>query len=152
MQKLKVMILMMLSISLLYGCSSNSSNEQPKDLTKMMELVYADLDMPNMQQTVVTKENAVYFLGIDNLDYEEALASEPMISSIAHSVVLINMKNGTDIEKAKADIKANIDGRKWICVEVAKEDIIVENKGNIIILIMDNEVSDRLLENFNNIS
>ena len=33
-------------------------------------------------------------------------------------------------------IKENVNPRKWICVGVEKEDVIVKNKGNLIILIM----------------
>ena len=41
--------------------------------------------------------------------------------------------------------------RKWICVGVEKEDLVVENKGNLIILIMveDEATRNKLKESFN---
>ena len=40
--------------------------------------------------------------------YEEILASEPMMGSIAHSVVLVRIKDGANIEDAKTKIKENV--------------------------------------------
>lgn len=151
MKKWKLSLTVVCISLLLFGCSTKNTNtnEVSEKLPDVMNQVYKGLDVPSMQQTEVTKENATYFLGVDSLDFEEALASEPMISSIAHSVVLVKMKDGADIENAKQQIKDNIDPRKWICVEVEKDNVLVENKGNLIILIMDNEVSQDILKNFN---
>ena len=46
-------------------------------------------------------------------------------------------KEGSDIEKIKAEIKEKVNPRKWICVGVDKEDVIVINKGNVILLVID---------------
>ena len=76
-----------------------------------------------------------------------------MMSSIAYSVVLVRMKDGADIEAAKTKIKEKIDPRKWFCVEVPEEDIIVKNKGNLIILIMveDENTRNKIEEGFDNL-
>jgi len=76
----------------------------------------------------LTKENQAYMLGVDNFDFIEGIASEPMMSSQAHSVVLLTVKEDSDIEAIKEDIKANVDGYKWICVGVEPENIIVDSK------------------------
>ena len=65
------------------------------------------------------------------------MASEPMIGSSAHSIVLIRVNDGSDIAKIKEDIKTNVDPRKWICVGVDPENVVVDNIDNMIILIMD---------------
>lgn len=148
MNVIKKFVWMFALLCVLWGCSSTNTQEQSAPLPDVMNKIYEGMEMPSMQQTPVTSENAVYYLGVDNLEYEEALASEPMIGSIAHSVVLVKMEEGADIEKAKETIKNNVDPRKWICVGVEKENILVENKGNLIILIMDNEVPQELLKNF----
>ena len=77
-----------------------------------------------------------YYIGSDKLKVKEALASEPMMTSVAYSVVLVRMEKGADIEAAKTEIKENINPRKWMCVEVPEEDVIVKSKGDLIILIM----------------
>jgi hypothetical protein len=82
------------------------------------------------------KDNIPYYIGTKDIKYKEIYASEPMMSSIAYSVVLVRMEDGADIEKAKTEIKENVDPRKWMCVEVPEEDVIVKSKGDLIILIM----------------
>ena len=54
--------------------------------------------------TEVTEENIEYYLGTKDIEYKEALASESGVGSIAHSVVLVRMKDGSDIEDAKQKI------------------------------------------------
>ncbi len=64
----------------------------------------------------------------------EGLAYEPMISSMAWSVVLVRVPDGTDVESVAADMKANCDPRKWICVDA--EIVETYTNGNVAILIM----------------
>ncbi|MBU5455536.1 DUF4358 domain-containing protein [Caproiciproducens sp. MSJ-32] len=114
-----------------------------------MTKLYDDLDedLGELVTTELTKENLSYYLGINELDFEEGLASEPMLSTSAHSVVLVRVKDSVDIEKIKNDIKENVDPFKWVCVGVEKDKIVVENIGNLILLVMDNNYS----EDFKNI-
>ena len=76
-----------------------------------------------------------------------------MIGSIAYSVVLVRMEENADIEAAKKAIKENVNPRKWICAEVAEEDVIVKSKGDLIILIMvENEtLREKIEEGFDNL-
>lgn len=119
------------------------------ELKGIIEKIYSlsQVQLPKTAFTEVTSSNSKYYLGIENMQLSEALASEPLISSSAHSVVLLRVNNDSDIDKIKADIKSNVDPRKWICVGVAQEDVIVDNIDNLIILIMDRE-SDKLHEAF----
>jgi hypothetical protein len=88
-----------------------------------------------------------------DIEYEEIVYSEPQMSSIAYSVVLVRMKDGANIEEAKTKIKESVNPRKWMCVEVAKEDIIVKNKGDLIIVIMvsDEKLRETIEEGFDNL-
>ena len=76
-----------------------------------------------------------------------------MIGAIAYSVVLVRMEDGADIEAAKTAIKENVNPRKWVCVEVPEEDVIVKSKGDLIILIMvENEtLRTKIEEGFDNL-
>jgi len=107
----------------------------------------AELELPMIGYTELNKENMEYMLGVNNFDFIEGTVSEPMMGSFAHSVVLFTVEDGSDIETIKSDIKNNVDGRKWICVGVEPENIVVENVGNNIILIM-SESSEALSEAF----
>lgn len=158
--KLKRIIIGMLIIALAFGavaCNKvlNQGQEQGKkelseSLEDIMKTLYKGTEMESqmLQNTVLTDDNAMYFLGLEKLDGAEALASEMMITSVAHSVVLMRVKDGADIEAIKTQIKENVDPRKWICVGVEREEIIVDNIGNTILLVMDNKVSEKIHENF----
>ena len=121
-------------------------------LTDLMTKLYANIpedELPMLANTEVTAENVEYFLGTADVQYTEALASEPMMSSIAHSVVLVRVPEDANVEEVKEQIKNNVDPVKWICVSVDPQNVKVENRGDLVVLIMDNEKADKILENFN---
>lgn len=95
-----------------------------------------------------TGEDAGYIIGVEGLDIVEAYACEPMMSSVAHSVCLIKMAEGSDIEATKTAIRENVNPAKWICVSVDPENIRVESIGNLILLVMDNTHCDQIADNF----
>ena len=155
MKKIFLLLLIGGFIFTLTGCGSKNVEGT---LEEIMTKVYQDIDEENrpmmLTNTEVTAENVELYLGTADIEYEEALASEPGVSSIAHSVVLVRVKDNADIEKIKKDIKENVDPRKkWLCVDVAKEDVIVKNKGNLIILIMvqDQDNRNKLESGFDNL-
>lgn len=124
-------------------------------LEEIMTKVYADIpeeERPMMlMNTEVTEENVEYFLGTTEVEYEEALASESGVGSIAHSVVLVRVKDNADIEGIKTKIKESVNPRKWVCVGVEEDDVVVKNKGNLIILIMADNGRDKLETAFDNL-
>ena len=124
--------------------------KDPYSLGGIMDRIYEQIDeeLPNTMQMEINKENSEYFIGIPEMDFEEAIACEPMMGSIAHSICLIKVKDGTDIEKVKAEIKEKVNPRKWICVGVDREDVIVINKGNIILLVIDQIAPKKFEEAF----
>ncbi len=145
MKKMKKVILMIVLGAMVLGvtaCSGGKKSggaELEGTLTEIMEQIYsgANLEFPEMVIQEIDQDNAQYFLGVDNVKFDEAIGSEPMMSSQAHSVVLLRASEGEDIEAIKKKIKENVDGRKWICVEVEENNIITDNAGNLVILIMD---------------
>lgn len=136
----------------LTGCGKQEQVEGT--LEEIMNKVYSGFgedELPNMlTNTAVTEDNIEYYLGTKDVDYEEALASESAMGSIAHSVVLIRMKENADIEKAKQTIEESVVPNKWVCVEA--EEVVVKNKGNLIILIMSStDTAERIETNFDNL-
>lgn len=131
--------------------TGNSSELSTMKLETMMEGIYKGIgedELPSLVNTPVTAENLKNYTGLESLDFEEGLASEPMIGSIAHSVVLLRVSDGVDIEKTKSDIKQNVDPRKWICVGVEDKDVLVDSRDNVIVLIMVNGIASDLQKNF----
>ncbi len=90
------------------------------------------------------------FIGADadSIGVTEVISCEPMMSSRAHSVSVIRVKDGMDMEKVKSEIKENVDPRKWVCVSVNPGNVRVENIGNLVLLAMDNSIVDILCANF----
>ena len=153
MKKIILICLITISAVFLSGCGKTKNIEG--NLEDLMTKVYKDLPEDErpmaLTNTEITNDNIEYYLGTKDLDYEEALASESMVGSIPHSVVLIRMKDNADIEKAKKEIKDKVNPAKWICVSVDEENVTVKSKGNLIILIMTNEGSEQLNKGFDNL-
>lgn len=117
-------------------------------LEDLMTKIYEDIpedERPMMLMNVeVTAENVEYYLGTADIEYEEALASESGVGSIAHSVVLVRVKEDADIDKIKKNIKDNVNPRKWVCVEA--EEVIVDSRGDLVILIMSTSTNAKKLQ------
>ena len=154
MKKISLFITIISLLLILPGCSNQNVEGTLEDI---MTKVYADIaddEKPMMlMNTEVTDENIEYYLGTSDIEYEEALASESGVGSIAHSVVLVRTKDNADIESIKTKIKENIDPRKWICVGVEESDVIVKNKGNLIVLILveNSDTREKLESSFDNL-
>lgn len=96
----------------------------------------------------VTSDKIAYYLGKEDLQFDSATASEPLMTTSAYSLVLVRAKKDADIEQMKKDIKENVDPRKWICVGVDEKNVIVDNIGDVIILIMSNDEAKPLHDAF----
>ena len=154
MKKLLLFVVVLMASLLVSGCGNQNVEGTLEELmTKVYENVPEENRPMMLMNTEVNKENVEYYLGSTDIEYSEALASESGVGSIAHSVVLLRVKEGADVEKVKETIKENVDPRKWICVGVEKEDLIVKNKGDLVILIMveDEDTRATLEEGFDNL-
>ena len=153
MKKIGYVFMITMICSLFIGCGKNQSNIQ-EPLSDVMKKLYENIsedEMPLLETIEVTKENQEYYLGNVSFNYQEALASEPVMSSIAHSVVLIRLKDTKNIENIKKEIKEKVDPNKWICVGVEDKNVIVVSKGNLILLVMDDEYATQIRDNFLNL-
>ena len=143
-------LLVITSLVILSGCQKEENIEL--SMNEVVDKLYVGLEdnMPTVGSTEITKDNMKSYIGIDNLDIKEGVASEALIGSIAHSVVVLRVNDKVDVEKAKNDIKENANPRKWVCVEAEK--VIVKSKGDVIILIMsNNELAPKIESNFDNL-
>ena len=98
----------------------------------------------------ITSENVEGYLGTSDIEFESALASESMVGSIAHSIILVRAKENQDIEALKKQIEDSINPNKWVCVTA--ENVVVKNKGDLILVIMTNELAPKIEENFDKLS
>ena len=119
------------------------------DLTALMAKIYGSLEEhPDVWNADITKENSSYYVGIENIDFVEGLASYAMMRVVPHSVCLLLLEEGTDIEAVKKEILEKINPRKWICAGVDREKVIVDSVGNIVIAIIDDKQPEKIHEAF----
>lgn len=149
MKKILLLIIVSICCIAVSGCG-NKNIEGP--LEDIMTKVYASIkeeEKPMMLTNIeVTKENAEMYLGTSDIEFEEALASESAIGSIAHSVILIRVKDNANVELIEERLEDTVNPRKWICVEA--EEVEVESRGNLILVVMSNEITaDKIVDEFN---
>lgn len=148
MKSIKYFIIMGLLLIFVSGCGQNNIEG---DLDTIMSKLYEGIDSDNLsdlENIEVDSENQDYYIGDVSFKYDSALASEPVMSSVAHSVVLIRVKDTKDIEKYKGEIKEKVDPEKWVCVSVDKKNVYVESIGDLILLVMDDENGKSIKDNF----
>jgi len=149
---MKKLIAVFLVLSLfLTGCEKEKNIEGT--LPEIMEKLYANISEEELpmftENQEITKDTIENFIGTKEIEFESAIASESMVGSVAHSIVLLRVKENQNYEDIVSKIKESANPRKWICVEA--ENVIVKNKGNLIVLIMTNELASKIEENFNNL-
>lgn len=148
MKKILSFLLIFVFLFGMTGCGKKQDIIEGK-LEDIMSVVYGDIKdgLPAYLENIeINDENIEMYLGTKDLDYKEALANESMISSVAHSVVLVRMNHIEDVEKAKETIREKINPRKWVCVWA--ENVIVESRGDLILVVLNDEVGEDLLKNF----
>ncbi len=152
------LLIMILSLSFLLASCGNKAAEE-KSSNSIDNLSLAEImtkltdgieEMPIAENMEVDSEIFPYFTFVDYIEGSECLASEATMSSVAHSVVLLRLPEGSDVEKVRADMEAKADPVKWVCVGAEKVEVI--SKGNTILLVMSFEdITDKIVENFKNI-
>lgn len=173
---MKKLLLLLLALTLVFSfvaCQSNPANEDPNDknqdvetggsdnlegsLEDILDKIYETAEVSDqfkeymetgLQTTEITAERCEYYLGKEGIEFEEALASEPIMSPSAYELDLVRVKEGADIEQIKKDIKDNVKPMKWICVGVDPENVIVDSIGDLIILIMSDGEANALHDAF----
>lgn len=149
------------------GEDEDHTEEQPEgeedipvadaDLSDILSQMYEKV--PTVQEIALgdpmpidlTGEDFSYWLGVtDATGIKSAIYSEPMMSSVAYSVCLIEAEEGADIDQLKEDIFNKVNAVKWLCVTAEK--VLVTNSDNTILLVMTNaEVTDELYNAFSEV-
>lgn len=139
--KKKLLILITSIVLILTGCGVKHVDGELEDIMDRLYNGISEEELPMMlQNTELTEENIENYIGTKDIKWSEAIVSESMVGSIAHSVVLIRMNEDVsekDIEEAKEIIKENANPNKWICVTADKVEVI--SNGDLILLVMSDE-------------
>lgn len=119
-----------------------------QSLTELMDTILSGIEeLPMVGNTEVEENNFSYFLFIDAIKGAKALASDAMIRITPHSVVLLQVPEGTDVASVATEIEENANPAKWICAIAEK--VTVTYKNNLILLVMSSEeLTDSIVANF----
>lgn len=143
-------MVMLCMVVLLVGCGNNSSKTANIEgtLPEIMEKVNDGADIQAMlMDTEVNDANFQSYFFIEPIKDAEGLVSEAAINAIAHTVQLLRVPEGTDAEKVRTDIEANLNPRKWICVEAEKTAVVAH--GDLILVAMSTpDIVDKVVANF----
>lgn len=109
--------------------------QDSRSLNEIMASILTGMgETPMLGEIPLDSENFEFFSFAPYVDGAEGLVSEPMMGSFAHSVVLVRLPDGADVEGFANQVRSNADPRKWICVEA--EEVKVSTKGNLVLLVM----------------
>ena len=161
MKKIIALLMMLVMVLSFAACGAGAADSKTVSgtLPEIIDKIYAAADLDAETRDFVDSdiygpvtmemdaESMIYYFGVDIPDAEEAVFSEPMMNANPFSVCLVRVKDGTDVEALKKDIKANADPRKWVCVGVEDSDVRVESIGNVVLLVMANN-SEKYTEAF----
>ena len=134
--------------------SANSVEELSSIVDQIYQGVTVDLYNTQTLEIDLTDETSVKsYTGLENgEDIEYAVVSEPMISSQAHSLVLLKVKDGVNANEVAKKMSEGINPRKWICVSA--KNLYATNSGNIVFLVMteNTQATTSIYESFKNIA
>ncbi len=155
MKKFKKLILLSfacLMVLTLTACGNKNVEGSLDEIVNKLVTGVDDEMKSRLENREITAENINQFVGTSDIKFTEGLAQEHMTGSVAYSVVLLRVED-SDVETVKTKIKENIDPRKWICVGVEPENVIIKNKGNLVIAIVveNEEYRDSISKAFDNL-
>lgn len=100
-----------------------------EDVASFMDEMYATIPTDMVPMSLTTMEldlqdvdTVSYHTGLTDLSQIEGITiSEPMMSSVAYSVVYIRTKEGADTEQIRQTLMDNVNPAKWLCVTAEKQ-------------------------------
>lgn len=122
----------------------------PSGAAALIEKIYQgnEENMPVVMTNEINlseQESVKSYAGLDSIEgIEYIVVSEPIIGSIAHSLVLVRVQDGEDVEAVKNEMFENIDTRKWICAEASN--MYATDYDNTVIFVMSDDMLATMVE------
>ena len=120
--------------------SKNLSGTMEENINKIMEenpVEFMGGVIP-LDLTDASEDGLLAFESYTGLKAQELIKEgavyEPMMGSQAFSLVLVRVTDAAKAEEIARDMKANIDPRKWICVEA--DQVMLAGYGDVVMFIM----------------
>ena len=120
--------------------------EKLNELMGMMDQLVGGINDEMMVGTMEITADAYEYYALPALEGMYAVVSMPMISAIAHEVILVELPEGTDAEAFAAQMQSQLDPMKWVCVQ--PETTWVKAYGNYVVSVMsDAAMADAIAAN-----
>lgn len=146
---ISLMLVAVLVLGTFTGCANKSNNDGDKpaltaSLSEIADQVFEkDPSEIQVEQRKIDladdseegqwlKESALGMKDVSKI--KEAVLCEPMIGSIAFSMVLVRVNDPADAENVAKEMKENINPNKWVCVTA--NDIQAVGYGDVVMFIM----------------
>ncbi len=151
MKKIITLCTVIFSTFIISACGTPENRVLEDDLETILSQMYAyeglDEDTASFLQNLTTKEveddRKAFHLGSEDVNYTRAIASVPALGTAPFEVTLIRAGRNANIADEKQEIEENIDPIKWVSFGVDPKNIVVDNIGDVIIIIMsDNHVDE----------
>lgn len=124
--------------------------EKYMEMSGLMDQLVANINDELSVGTMEITSDMYEYYAIPAVEGAYAVVSMPMIGSIAHEVILVELPEGTDIPAFVEEMEGMMNPRKWICVEAEKT--WVKSSGNYVVMVMSAEfMADAVEENFNTV-
>lgn len=141
---MKKIIVLLVCVVMIFGLSacgkddqSGSGGSAPKEkdakLTDVMKDICKDVDLPENEVIKLDKETYEEYSFVKWSDGIEAVASEGLVTTLPHSLVLIKTDKG-DGEKIAKEISEKANLTKWICVKAELGKVLYTD--NYVLMIM----------------
>ncbi len=120
--------------------------EPDEELSKVIDAIYGKVDpgyssLGTVGVDIEDSYRLTFYTGLTDASLlTAAVASEPMISSQAFSLVVARVADGKDAKQVAKDMLAGVNPAKWVCVSA--DDMTAAYSGDIVMLIMVNEYDD----------
>ena len=144
-----------LTPAILVGCAGGQS--APKGTTaEIADKVFAASGVENfgMPQNLETDEDKEFYLGSrDYPVFSEAVAVMPLINLDTRVLVIIKTADMKDVEGIKTRLRENVDPNRVVCVTFSLEDVAIESRGDVILMMINTDAEQRtaLVEAFKSI-
>jgi len=124
--------------------------EKLNELTGLMDQLVGGINDELMVGTMEITADMYEYYGIPATEGIYAVVSMPMIGSIAHEVVLVELPEGVDAATFAAEMEAGQDTMKWVCVQ--PETTWVKTSGKYVVGVMSAvSMADAIAANFDTV-
>ena len=145
-----------ISLAVVTGCSGGAPAPSGT-VTEIADKVFAESGVifraPENVSLEQVEDKEFYLGSSDYPEFADSIAVVPMIRIDTRLLVIIKAANKGDVETIKTKLDENIDPNRLVCVTFSLEDVVIENRGDVIFMTINSDAEQRaaLVEAFKTI-